>query len=123
VKHGVKTIGKLAALAMVSASTLTLATAAPASAHVGCNQPFVPYNENEIGQVLVTANVRSGSSTSCGIRTTVAGGQGVLYMCWTLGNDGRTWTYLGTGGTNPTNGWVRDDLLRDNGATLHCPFT
>lgn len=65
------------------------------------------------------ANQRSGSSTSCAIRGVAGAGDRLDYHCYTLGNDGYTWTYL-RNDSDGTAGWVRDDLLGDNGSYDRC---
>jgi len=65
------------------------------------------------------ANIRSGSSTSCTIYSQAGTGDQLDYHCYTLGNDGYTWTYL-RNITRGTNGWVRDNLLSDNGSYAPC---
>jgi len=61
------------------------------------------------------ANQRNGtvavSSNNCTIVGVLQPTDDALYFCWTLGNDGFTWTYaqnLRTG----VRGWTRDNLLR-----------
>ena len=56
------------------------------------------------------ANQRSGSSTGCAILGVLQPSDDALYFCFTIANDGATWTYnqnLRTG----KRGWTRDDLL------------
>lgn len=69
------------------------------------------------------ANQRSGSSTGCTILGVLQPTDDATYFCWTRGNDGFTWTYLRNQRTN-VRGWVRDDLLDDNGAAFdnNCGF-
>jgi hypothetical protein len=43
----------------------------------------------------------------------------VDYHCYTVGRDGRTWTYLRDVTTHYA-GWVRDDLLKGNGSLVPC---
>ncbi|MGW3649719.1 SH3 domain-containing protein [Streptomyces sp. NPDC000878] len=69
----------------------------------------------------VSANQRSGSSTSCGV-TGYADNQNVLdYHCYTVSSSGSTWTYL-RNDTDGTYGWVSDSLLPDNGSLVYCGF-
>lgn len=65
------------------------------------------------------ANQRSGSSTSCPAPGALQPTDDATYFCWTPGNDG-TWTYLENLRTH-VRGWVRDDLLDNNGAANRCP--
>jgi hypothetical protein len=71
------------------------------------------------------ANQRSGtiaaSSTNCTILGVLQPTDDALYFCWTLGNDGFTWTYLRNQRT-AVRGWVRDNLLDGNGSDDWCGF-
>jgi hypothetical protein len=65
-----------------------------------------------------TVTLRSGPSNSC-IQT----GQGMhdqraQYLCYAPG-DGGTWTFLRNVSTGE-QGWVRDDLLSDDGSQVPC---
>jgi hypothetical protein len=66
------------------------------------------------------ANQRSGSSTSCVAVGALQPTDDALYYCYTAASDG-TWTYLKNVRTG-VRGWVRDDLLRDNGSFDWCGF-
>lgn len=68
------------------------------------------------------ANQRSGSSTSCSAPGALQPTDDATYFCWTPGNDGFTWTYLENLRTH-VRGWVRDDLLDNDGAPFanRCP--
>ena len=63
------------------------------------------------------ANQRSGSSTGCTILGVLQPTDDATYFCWTRATDGLTWTYLRNERTK-VRGWVRDDLLDDNGAAF-----
>lgn len=65
------------------------------------------------------ANQRSGSSTGCGINGVLQYWDVADYHCFTVGNDGYTWTYLRNDRTDVA-GWVRDDLLLDGGSSVYC---
>jgi hypothetical protein len=67
------------------------------------------------------ANQRSGSSTGCTALGVLQPTDDALYHCWTLGNDGFTWTYLRNQRTG-VRGWVRDNLLDGNGSSVWCGF-
>lgn len=64
------------------------------------------------------ANQRSGSSTGCAINGVLQPTDDALYHCWTRAGN-YTWTYLKNMRTG-VHGWVRDDLLRDNGSPNAC---
>lgn len=69
------------------------------------------------------ANMRSGSSTTCAINSKATAGHRLDYHCYTVGNDGFTWTYLRDDTADPDKyGWVRDDLLSDPGSLVYCGF-
>ncbi|HEU4408630.1 MAG TPA: hypothetical protein VFS43_25435 [Polyangiaceae bacterium] len=68
-----------------------------------------------------SANQRSGSSTGCAAVGVLQPTDDADYYCYTAGNDGFTWTYLSNRRTG-VRGWVRDDLLRDNGSFKWCGF-
>jgi len=64
------------------------------------------------------AQQRSGSSTSCTAPGALQPTDDALYFCFTVGNDGFTWTFLQNLRTT-VRGWTRDDLLRPPpGATV-----
>jgi hypothetical protein len=67
------------------------------------------------------ANQRSGSSTSCTILGVLQPTDDATYFCWTRATDGLTWTHLRNERTG-VKGWVRDDLLDDNGSGFNCGF-
>src|ERR1044071_8111489 len=53
--------------------------------------------------------------TSCSSPGVLQPTDDALYFCWTLGDDGFTWTFLRNLRTG-AQGWVRDNLLRNNGS-------
>lgn len=67
------------------------------------------------------ANQRSGSSTGCPAVGVLQPTDDARYFCWTLGNDGFTWTYAQNQRTG-VRGWTRDNLLRNNGSNQNCGF-
>ncbi len=64
-------------------------------------------------------NIRKLASTNSTICGQGQKSHTVDYHCWAKGKDGKTWTYLRDHTTN-YEGWVRDDLLKDNGSHVHC---
>jgi hypothetical protein len=66
------------------------------------------------------ANQRSGSSTGCWAPGVLQPTDDALYFCYTGAADG-TWTYLRNLRTG-VQGWIRDDLLRNNGSSRYCGF-
>lgn len=64
-------------------------------------------------------NMRRSPSTSAQICGQGQKSHRVDYHCYTVGSDGRTWTYL-RDATTRYAGWVRDDLLVGNGSYVRC---
>lgn len=64
-------------------------------------------------------NIRKSPSTSSKVCAQGQKSHVVDYHCWTRGSDGRTWTFLRDATTHYA-GWVRDDLLKNNGSHVHC---
>jgi hypothetical protein len=117
----------VAALA-VPAAVVGLAAPAPASAAAACGKAGTNIDGSAyVRQTAgVAANMRSGSSTSCGI-TGYADNQNTLnYYCFTA-NSSSTWTYL-YNVSDGTYGWVSDSLLPKNsdgvtrGSLSYCGF-
>jgi hypothetical protein len=67
------------------------------------------------------ANQRSGSSTRCPALGVLQPTDDARYYCWTVGNDGFTWSYARNQRTG-VRGWTRDDLLRNTGSNRYCGF-
>ena len=68
------------------------------------------------------ANMRSGPSTDCAINGVLQTSDRADYHCfkWVWNEDDlESWTYLRDDRTG-AYGWVRDDLLEDNGSTVEC---
>ncbi|NEC85107.1 SH3 domain-containing protein [Streptomyces sp. SID12501] len=112
------------ALAAV-AIAVPLSIATPAAAHAACGTTVSDKDSSSWNKTANGANERSGtiasSSTNCTIKGIAYNTQNLDYHCWTLGNDGYTWTYLRNDSTGVT-GWVRDNLLSDNGSGVYCGF-
>jgi hypothetical protein len=63
---------------------------------------------------------RSGSSTSCAAVGVLEATDSAVYYCYS--SDGtHTWTYLLNKRTG-VHGWVRDDLLKEDGSSKPCGF-
>jgi hypothetical protein len=109
----------IAATAFLAAAlTPSIVTQAPASAHAPCG--FNVADRDSSPPVRATrsgVNLRTGSSTSCPSRAQINPGHLLDYHCWTGGNDGYTWTFLEVNGRQ---GWVRDNLLPNNGSAISC---
>ncbi len=78
------------------------------------------------GAVNQRNGTRAVSSTDCVIVGVLQPTDDALYFCFTVGNDGFTWTYLRNQRTG-VRGWSRDDLLDLNpdgtrGSIRFCGF-
>jgi hypothetical protein len=71
------------------------------------------------GAVNQRSGTRAVSSTDCVIVGVLQPTDDARYWCWTLGNDGFTWTYLENLRTH-VRGWSRDNLLDDFGSNKQC---
>jgi uncharacterized protein YraI len=113
------------AVAALAVPAAVVGLAAPASA-VSCgisgpNRDGSSYVRQTAG---VSANMRSGPSTACGI-TGYADNRDLLnYYCYLFNDSGNTWTYL-KNETDGTYGWVSDSLLPNYGAQagLTCDYS
>lgn len=114
----------VAAFALSGIALATPASAAPPKGDPGTVSPMHapcgtagPNRENRVeadAPAGGAVNQRSGtialSSTNCVIVGVLQPTDDALYFCYTIGNDGFTWTYLRNQRTN-VRGWSRDDLL------------
>jgi hypothetical protein len=107
------------ALAAV-AIAVPLSMASPASAAASCGTTVADKDGGSWNKTANGANERSGSSTGCTIKGIAYNTQSLDYHCWTSG-DGGTWTFVRNDATGVT-GWIRDDLLSDNGSSVYCGF-
>ncbi|MEV6107013.1 SH3 domain-containing protein [Streptomyces sp. NPDC051940] len=115
---------KLAALAagmIIAPLGLTAGAAGPASASAYCGRsgPILVGGSARMTPG-VSANMRSGSSTSCKIVGWADNQDYLVYYCWTSGENG-TWTFL-YNQHDDRFGWVKDSLLPGNGADPWCGF-
>lgn len=122
-----------ATMAVLASATVLLASPANAAPpglqpspdvgvmHASCGTGVSDKDGSSWNTTGYGANQRSGSSTSCAILGVAGAGDRLDYHCYTYGNDGYTWTYL-RNDTDRTYGWVRDDLLGDNGSYVYCGF-
>lgn len=116
-----------AVIAMPAALFAVPAQAAPKTGaevgaqHFACGSGARP-NRDPISAVTGAdsgARIRTGSSTSCTAPGSIQPSDQLDYYCFTLGNDGYTWTYLRNRRTG-VQGWTRDDLLPGNGSGYGC---
>ncbi|WP_418957534.1 SH3 domain-containing protein [Streptomyces tritici] len=108
----------LPAVAM-AALAIPVVTATPAAAHAACGTGAADKDGSAWGYWANGANERSGSSTSCVSKGIAYSNDRLDYHCYTVGNDGNTWTYLHNVSDN-VYGWVRDDLLSNGGSLTPC---
>ncbi len=106
-----------AVAAVAVAVPLSLAT--PAAAHAPCGTTYSDKDGSAWDGKADGANQRSGSSTGCASKGIAYSSHTLDYHCYTVGNDGYTWTFLRNDSTGVT-GWVRDDLLSDGGSYVGC---
>jgi Ni/Co efflux regulator RcnB len=109
----------LVPMAAVVALAAPLALATPAAAHAPCGTTVPDLDPSAWGKTANGVHQRSGSSTGCTSHGLAYSTHTLDYHCWTLGNDGYTWTYVRNDATN-VSGWMRDNLLSDNGSTVSC---
>ncbi|WFE63551.1 hypothetical protein [Micromonospora sp. WMMD714] len=114
-------------LAFVAASIAVAATGGlvaptPASAHWSCGRTPPPDIDDGGGHFIKGSSVRmlNGSSTKCTTIGWTYAGESLDYHCWALGEDRKTWTYA-INDKYKDRGWIRDELLADNGALTPCP--
>jgi hypothetical protein len=124
----------LLAVLVLSALSLPLSTAAAAPidtppevtpAAAACGRS--PSSDLDTVKELVrdaantSARQRTGSSTSCTARGQLEPSDDADYWCYTWATGTESWTFL-TNLRTGVRGWVRDDLLDDNGSARHCGF-
>jgi hypothetical protein len=113
-------LGAVAAVA-VAAPVMVVGTAGTAAAHAACGQSAPNLDPGAAYYTANAVNVRSGSGTDCALLGISYISQPLDYYCYTLGNDGYTWTYARNTATG-VRGWLRDDLLDDYGSSYYCGF-
>lgn len=111
----------LGVLAVPAALVVTVAEPAAASAPCGKTGPLNDDGANIPMTSGVSANMRSGSSTGCGVKGWTDNRDLMMYYCYTRAGDGQTWTFLWNI-TDDTTGWVKDSLLPYNGSDDYCGF-
>lgn len=102
---------RAAAIAKAKTALIDTATITPDAAAcgtVGSTATNVRVND---AAFTGAARQRTGSSTNCVAVGVLQPTDDALYYCWTLGNDGFTWTFNKNVRTG-VRGWTRDDLLR-----------
>ncbi|MGW2090516.1 SH3 domain-containing protein [Streptomyces sp. NPDC001880] len=111
------------AVAALAVPTTIVGTAVPASAAASCGRTASNLDTNgTVRQTSgVSANMRSGSSTSCSIKGWADNQDTLDYYCYTWATSTTSWTYL-KNVTDGTYGWVSDSLLPNNGSSRHCGF-
>jgi uncharacterized membrane protein len=115
---------KLASAAVVLAlpAAVLVGSAGSASASAACGKAASDLDHSSYVKSGGGANERSGSSTSCAIKGVAGSGDTLDYYCFTWDStETYSWTYL-RNATDGTYGWVRDDLLADDGSFTYCGF-
>ncbi|MCS0638523.1 SH3 domain-containing protein [Streptomyces sp. LP05-1] len=105
----------------MAALAVPLITTTPAAAHAPCGKTAADKDGSAWGAWANGANTRSGSGIGCISNGIAYNTQRLDYHCYTVGNDGKTWTYLRNDSTGVT-GWIRDDLLSNGGSLVYCGF-
>ncbi|WP_225637105.1 hypothetical protein [Streptomyces solaniscabiei] len=85
---------------------------------IPCGSSATDIDPSASGHAKSTSNIRSGPSTYCSIAGTAYAGVGLDYHCFVVTSPTESWTFLRSGSVY---GWVRDDLLSDNGSHVSCP--
>jgi len=97
----------------------------PQHAPCGTAGPNLDHAIHADAPVSGAVNQRNGTialtSTNCPILGVLQETDDAEYFCWTLANDGFTWTYARSIRTG-VRGWSRDNLLDGFGAVNQCPF-
>jgi hypothetical protein len=107
---------------VVAAGGLVAATAGPASANAACGKKGTNLANTTVKMTAgVAANMRSGSSTSCGVTGWADNQDTLVYYCYTWDASNQSWTYL-YNQHDQKYGWVKDTLLPNYGANKHCGF-
>lgn len=96
-------------------------TSSPAVAHAPCGRTVGDLDSSSWPRGADSARQRSGSSTSCTIHGIAYSSHRLDYHCYTVANDGYTWTYV-RNDTTGVRGWSRDDLLPNYGSFVYCGF-
>lgn len=121
-------LGLLSLLTLTGAAVPASATSAAAPAKpaapvvppsaLACGDTYADKDNSSYGEPFGGAtNVRSGPSTDCSINGVAGAGNKADYHCFVQGG-GHTWTYLRFKDTH--YGFVRDDLLSDDGSFTPC---
>ncbi|MFV2018032.1 hypothetical protein [Micromonospora sp. LOL_023] len=116
------TRGALGVVALaVTALVAPVATSSAALAHAPCGRTVSDRDSSSWPTGADAVRHRSGSSTSCDINGIAYSSHRLDYHCYTVGNDGYTWTYVRNDATG-VQGWTRDDLLPGYGSFVYCGF-
>lgn len=99
-----------------------------AQAHYTCGQTRPPNLDGSLPFPIANLQVdmHRGSNVSCGVTGTMLPGDPLDYYCFTVGNDGSTYTYV-SAFEALIAGWVPDIYLPNNGngthgSLVHCPI-
>ena len=115
-----KSLTVAGATALFAALLTSSANTASANAPCGKTGPDID-GRAYVSATTDAANIRTGSSTTCTIVGSLLAGHRIDYHCFTHTSSGATWSYL-RDVTTGKMGWVRDDLLPNNGSTFYCGF-
>jgi hypothetical protein len=118
VKLRVLTVSSIFSASVALVAPVVLA--APAQAAAACGTTVSDKDGSGWSATANGNNMRTGSSTSCSVTGVAYSGQKLDYHCYTVAGD-YGWTYTRNVATG-AYGWIRDDLLSDNGSDVWCGF-
>lgn len=104
----------------VAASIPIALSTTPAMASASCGTTVAGEDGSAWSKTADSANEHSGSGTSCAISGIAYNTQRLDHHCCTIAGS-YPWTYLRNDSTG-VYGWVRDDLLSDDGSYGYCGF-
>ncbi|WP_137988848.1 SH3 domain-containing protein [Streptomyces vilmorinianum] len=110
-------LGAVAATGGVVMPT-TAAVAAPAGASACWNPSWSTIGSSSGGTTTNYVNIRTGPTTDCTSLGQAQMSHSLRYDCWVDGQNG-TWSHV-RDNTTGVSGWIKDSLLRNNGAPYHC---
>jgi hypothetical protein len=115
-----------AAFTLAVAVITPVATASGAQAYADCGRTAPDRDGGSWRATANGAHMRSGSNTGCSSNGLAYSGDALDYHCVTEGlpnSQGLTlwWTYVRNTRTG-VQGWMRSDVLSDNGSRVSCGF-
>ncbi|MEO3753895.1 SH3 domain-containing protein [Streptomyces sp. B6B3] len=112
-----------AAVAALVTPVVVVGAATPAVAEAACGKTAPDRDSSPLDNTAVSGgvNMRSGtSSANCPSNGVAYPSHNLDYHCYT-GTEGYSWTYA-RNATTGVSGWIRHDLLTDQGSNVYCGF-